>query len=147
MEMPKKLPGINTRITRKMLKAGESMNVENFAKFYTKDTLYQFSNFPVAYGLQGICDSLQLFLDKVEAVYHDIRAIWEQDNTVICQMDVTYIRHDGKVFTLPCCDTIRFAGDKIQELRIYIDITPIFSEISYSSSESPPLSYSLKRAP
>jgi ketosteroid isomerase-like protein len=122
-----KSPGTNTTITRKMFAAGESMNVENFVTFYTHDALYQFSNFPVVYGPQGIRDSSQPFLDKVKAVYHDIRAIWEQGDTVICQMDVTYTRHDGKIYTLPCCDTIRFAGDKVQELRIYMDITPVFS--------------------
>ena len=49
----------------RMFQAGESMNVENFVKFYTDDALYQFSNFPVAYGPQGIRDSSVAFLEKV----------------------------------------------------------------------------------
>ncbi len=115
-------------IVKRMFKAGESMNVENFVKFYTDDALYQFSNFPVVYGPQGIRDASVDFLKKVEQVYHHMKNMWEvEDDTVIAEMEVTYIRYDGKVFTLPCCDTIRFKGDKVQELRIYMDISPVFA--------------------
>lgn len=119
-------PGTKSEIVRQMFQAGESMNVENFVKFYTDDAHYQFSNFPVAYGPQGIKDSSVAFLEMVAKVYHHITNMWEVGDTVICEMEVTYIRHDGKVFTLPCCDTIVFKGDKVQELRIYMDISPVF---------------------
>jgi hypothetical protein len=42
-------------------------------------------------------------------------------------MEVTYINHNGQVFTLPCCDIIRFEGDKVKELKIFMDINPLFS--------------------
>ncbi|BAY13236.1 nuclear transport factor 2 family protein [Calothrix sp. NIES-2098] len=119
-------PGTKSEIVRRMFEAGESMNVENFVKFYTEDAHYQFSNFPVAYGPQGIRESSTDFLNTVAQCYHHIKNMWEQGDTVICEMEVTYIRHDGKVFRLPCCDTIIFKGDKVQELRIYMDISPVF---------------------
>ncbi|MTJ46746.1 nuclear transport factor 2 family protein [Dolichospermum sp. UHCC 0259] len=118
--------GQKSEIVRRMFEAGESMNVDNFVKFYTEDAHYQFSNFPVAYGPQGIKDTSVGFLQTVAKVHHYITNIWEQGDTVICEMEVTYIRHDGKVFRLPCCDTIVFKGDKVQELRIYMDISPVF---------------------
>ncbi|AFZ47738.1 protein of unknown function DUF1486 [Cyanobacterium stanieri PCC 7202] len=115
------------QIVRQMFLAGESMNVNNFVKFYTEDAHYQFSNFPVAYGPEGIKGASVDFLNTVAKVYHHITKMWEYGDTVICEMEVTYIRHDGKVFRLPCCDTIVFKGDKVQELRIYMDITPVFA--------------------
>ena len=120
------ISGTKSDIVRRMFLAGESMNVENFVKFYTDDALYQFSNFPVAYGPQGIRDSSVAFLEKVAKVYHHITGMWEVGDTVICEMEVSYIRYDGKEFRLPCCDTIVFKGDKVQELRIYMDISPVF---------------------
>jgi hypothetical protein len=39
---------------------------------------------------------------------------------------VTYWRKDGTSITLPCADIFRFAGDKIQELRIFMDANPLF---------------------
>jgi hypothetical protein len=39
--------GANAQLVRRMFEAGESMNVNNFAKFYAEGAHYQFSNFPV----------------------------------------------------------------------------------------------------
>jgi ketosteroid isomerase-like protein len=43
-------------------------------------------------------------------------------------MTVKYDRHDGKSFTLPCCDTIRIRDGKVQSLKIFMDITPVFAD-------------------
>jgi SnoaL-like domain len=116
-------------LVREMFLAGESMHVENFVKFYNDDALYQFSNFPVVYGPQAIIDSSQGFLAKVKYCVHHIRNLWEvEDSTLVCEMTVTYHRHDGKEFTLPCCDTIRVRNGKVQELRIYMDIGPVLAD-------------------
>jgi hypothetical protein len=112
-----------------MFEAGESMNVHNFAKFYADNATYQFGNFPAAHGPQGIVDSSQGFLGKVRKVLHHIDNLWEiDDETVVCEMTVTYDRHDGKSFTLPCCDTIKIKDGKVEALKIYMDISPVFAD-------------------
>lgn len=124
-----KFSGEKIDIVKQMFLAGEAMNVENFIKFYTDDCVYQFGNFPIAYDPQAIADSSAGFLEKCEGLHHHLTNMWEVgDDTVIVEMVVTYVRHDGKVFTLPCCDTIRFKGDKVKELRIYMDINPMFAD-------------------
>ena len=115
-------------ILKQMFLAGESMNVDNFVKFFTDDATYQFSNNPTVYGPEGIKSSSVDFLKKVEGIHHHLMNIWEVgDNEMVVDMEVTYIRHDGKVFTLPCCDIIRLKGNKVQELYIYMDISPVFT--------------------
>jgi ketosteroid isomerase-like protein len=124
-----KQSGANSDLVRRMFEAGESMNVNNFAKFYADDAHYQFSNFPVARGPQGIIDSSQGFLTKVRKVVHHIENLWEiDDENVVCEMTVTYERYDGKSFTLPCCDTIKIQNGKVKTLKIYMDITPVFAD-------------------
>jgi ketosteroid isomerase-like protein len=121
--------GANAQLVRRMFEAGESMNVNNFVKFYADNAHYQFSNFPVAYGPQGIANNSQGFLQKVKKVVHNIENIWEIDNEiVVVEMTVRYDRHDGKSFTLPCCDTIRIRDGKVQSLKIFMDITPVFGD-------------------
>lgn len=123
-----KFSGTKIDIVKQMFLAGEAMNVDNFIKFYTNPCLYQFANFPPAHTPQEIADASAGFLAKVEGLHHRLKNVWEtEDGTLICEMDVTYVRHDGQVFTLPCCDTIRFEGDKVKELRIYMDITPVLA--------------------
>jgi len=123
-----KLSGEKAEILKRLFLAGESMNLDNFVKFFTDDAVYQFSNFPVVYGPQGIREASTDFLKKVEGLHHHIKNIWElEDDSALCELQTTYIRHDGKVFTLPCSDIIRFQGDKIQELLIYMDISPVYN--------------------
>ncbi|MBR8834320.1 MAG: nuclear transport factor 2 family protein [Stigonema ocellatum SAG 48.90 = DSM 106950] len=43
-------------------------------------------------------------------------------------MDVTYWRKDGSVVSLPCCDIFRIEGDKFSELRIFMDVNPVFDQ-------------------
>ena len=81
------------------------------------------------YGPQGIINSSQGFLAKVKKVVHNIENIWEVDQeTVVVEMNVRYDRHDGKSFTLPCCDTIRIRDGKVKSLKIFMDITPVFAD-------------------
>lgn len=116
-------------LVRRLFQAGESMQVERFARFFHEGAHYQFSNFPVAFGPQGIIASSQEFLARVRAVDHHIKNLWKvEDGTVICEMDVTYTRRDGQVITLPCCDTLRIEGDKVARLCIYMDITPVLAD-------------------
>jgi ketosteroid isomerase-like protein len=129
MSSARKTEGANSQLVRRMFEAGESMNVNNFVKFYADDALYQFSNFPVAHGPQGIINSSQGFLQKVKKVVHNIENIWEvDDQTVVVEMTVRYDRHDGKTFTLPCCDTVRIRDGKVKSLKIFMDITPVFAD-------------------
>jgi hypothetical protein len=119
----------NSQLVREMFLAGESMHVENFVKSYNDNALYQFSNFPVVYGPQGIIDASGGFLAQVKWCVHHIQRLWEvDDETLVCEMTVTYHRHDGKEFTLPCSDTIRVKNGKVQELRIYMDIGPVLAD-------------------
>ena len=120
---------------KKMFLAGEAMNVNNFIKLYTENAVYQFGNFPIEHGPEGIRQSSGSFEDKgsflgkVEGVHHHLKNIWEvSKDTLVVDMDVTYIRHDGKVVTLPCCDIIRLEGDKVKELKIFMDISPVLAE-------------------
>lgn len=123
------VPGTNTEIIKRMFQAGESMNVNNFVKFYNDDAIYQFGNFPVAHGPEGIINSSGTFIEKVGACLHNVENIWEIDpETAVVEMTVTYTRKDGRVHTLPCCDTIRFKNGKVQELRIFMDIMPVFTD-------------------
>jgi limonene-1,2-epoxide hydrolase len=115
-------------IVKKMFLAGEALNVDNFIKFFTDECYYQFGNFPPAHSPQEIAAASSGFIEKCEGLHHHIANIWEADDgTLFCEMEVTYINHDGQVFTLPCCDIIRFEGEKVKELKIFMDINPLFS--------------------
>jgi len=119
----------NQQLVRQMFLAGESMHVENFVQFYSADARYQFSNFPVVIGPDGIIGASQDFIKTVKYCVHHVQNLWEiDDSTLVCEMTVDYVRkNDLKKVTLPCCDTIRIKDGKVQDLRIFMDIMPIFA--------------------
>ncbi len=131
MSIVKKWPnfsGEKVEVLKRLFLAGESMDLDNFVTFFTEDALYYFGNGPAVYGPEGIKGPSLDFLKKVEGIHHHLKQILEiEENTLVVEMEVTYIRHDGKVFTLPCCDIIRLRGDKVSSMQIFMDISPVFN--------------------
>lgn len=41
---------------------------------------------------------------------------------------MTYTRQDGQTLTLPSVAILKPDGDKVGELRVFIDIAPIYAE-------------------
>ena len=117
--------------------AGESMNVNNFVKFFTDDCRYKFGNFPEAHGPQGIVNTSGEFLKRVKAVKHNILEFSETEETVFVEMTVDYTMMDGTVISLPVCDSIVIENDKVKEMKIFMDASPLFADPEPSSEASP----------
>ena len=105
---------------------GEAFDSEGFIGFFTDNPMYQFGNGEPCLTKAAIKASVDGFFGAVDALYHDLRNVWEVGNCVFVEMDVTYWRKDGTSITLPCADIFRFQGDKILELRIFMDANPLF---------------------
>lgn len=122
-----RIPGVMADTVVRLFARGEAMDSQGFATFFTDNPMYQFGNGEPCLNKAAIIDSVTAFFGMVDALYHDIRNIWEEGDTVFVEMDVTYWRKDGTSITLPCADIFRFAGDKVQELRIFMDANPMFN--------------------
>ncbi|WP_292766787.1 AtaL-like protein [Nostoc sp. NOS(2021)] len=121
-----KFPGATTDLVKRLFSRGEAFDSEGFITFFTDTPVYQFGNFDVCFDKAAIKKSADAFFSGISAVYHDIKMIWEVGDIVFVEMDVTYWRKDGSVITLPCSDIFRVEGDKFSELRIFMDVNPVF---------------------
>ena len=117
----------NIDLVKRLFSRGEAFDSEGFITFFTDKPLYQFGNFEVCLDKQSIKQSADNFFSQINAVYHDIKMMWEVGDAVFVEMDVTYWRKDNSVITLPCCDIFRVEGDKFSELRIFMDVNPVFN--------------------
>ena len=88
--------------------------------------MYQFGNGEPCFTKAAIKESVAGFFASIDALYHDVRNVWELGDVVFVEMDVIYWRKDGTSVVLPCSDILRFDGPKIQELRIFEDANPLF---------------------
>ena len=121
-----KISGTNVDLVKRLFSRGEAFDSEGFITFFTDTPVYQFGNFDVCLDKQSIKKSADNFFSQIDAVYHEIKVIWEVGDTVFVEMDVLYWRKDGSMISLPCTDIFRVEGDKFSELRIFMDVNPVF---------------------
>lgn len=135
IEKPR-LVNINPRlwnIIQRLFAAGEAapgdpMKSDEFATFFTKNPRYQFGNSETMVTRQIIRDSSVAFSSKVKGLRHILKTVWQpEEDVVVLEMDVAYYRFDGKTVTLPVMNFFRFEGDLISELRIFMDVHPVFA--------------------
>jgi len=111
--------------------AGEAMDLDRFVQRFSEDALYQIGNAPAIRGRQAMLDaeSFKAFNSTVKSLVHNVTNTWEVGDILIVEMTVTYVRRrDSKSITLPACDTVLFKGDMVQEMRIYMDLSPLFED-------------------
>lgn len=125
--MTDRVPGSMAETCVRLFGRGEAFDSDGFIGFFTESPMYQFGNGEPCLTQAAIKASVDGFFGAVAALYHDVRNLWEVGDVVFVEMDVIYWRKDGTSLKLPCSDILRFEGDKIQELRIFMDANPIFA--------------------
>lgn len=100
-------------------------DADGFVSFFTKDACFRFANAPVISNKENIRDAVTLFFSNIKSLRHRILAVWEQENVVICEGEVTYTLHTGREVEIPFVDIFRMDRDLIKDYRIYMDISPI----------------------
>ncbi|BAZ48587.1 hypothetical protein NIES4103_11950 [Nostoc sp. NIES-4103] len=121
-----KISGTNVDLVKRLFSRGEAFDSAGFITLFTDNPVYQFGNFEVCFDKASIKSSVDNFFNQISAVYHEIKVIWELGDLVFVEMDVFYWRKDGSQVSLPCTDIFRVEGDKFRELRIFMDVNPIF---------------------
>lgn len=118
--------GRNIDLVKRLFSREEAFDSEGFITFFTDTPVYQFGNFDVCLDKESIKKSADNFFSQIDAVYHEIKMVREVDDLVFVEMDVFYWRKDGSSISLPCTNIFRVKGDKFSELRIFMDVNPVF---------------------
>jgi limonene-1,2-epoxide hydrolase len=66
-------------------------------------------------------------LNAIKGCKFNIQDLWELGDVVVCEMEIDYIRIDDSILTLPCTDVFRMEGNRIKDMRIYMDPSPLSS--------------------
>lgn len=104
----------------------DRMDSDSFALFLTENASFRFGNQPPVLGRENIRLAVSNFFSTIKGLHHRISNVWEFNNTVICEGQVTYRRSDAKEITVPFVDILEAEGELIADYRIYIDISPLF---------------------
>lgn len=112
----------------KLFASIDSMDTESFLRFIDEDATFRFGSSPPVTGRDGIGASVNDFFSMFAALRHDLMRVVADDNTIVCEGEVTYTRHDGSKITLPFANIFEVENGLIALYRIYIDIGPLFAE-------------------
>ncbi len=79
-------------------------------------------------GRDGVRDAVHRFEQAVTSIRHEVLRAWRTDDTVIAELRVTYVRHDGGKIVLPCTNIFDLTDDGlISRYQIFMDMTPVFA--------------------
>ena len=98
-----------------------------FIEFLTADAQFKFGNAPVVTGSDAILAAVTGFFARIRSSRHQLLRSWDAHESVGCEGEVTYTRHDGSVVSYPFANVFRLQGEKILSYHIYIDVSTLFS--------------------
>ena len=111
-----------------LFKTIDKKDADGFASFLTEDASFKFANAPAVIGKQNIQDAVTVFFSSIKGLCHKISRIWEEENFVICEGEVTYIKLDGIELTIPFADILKVKEGFISDYRIYMDPCALYNK-------------------
>lgn len=118
------------RTIRELFTALDAGNIETALGFMTEGVKFRLGSADPTVGREGFAANATALAAIIASLSHEMLAVWttgEPDPAVICEMAVTYRRHDGAELTLPCANVFRLLDGRIADYRIYTDINPVFT--------------------
>lgn len=113
---------------RHLISLFEEFKAAEALELFTDDATYRFGNFPTAVGKEQIRQAAaSSHMDFIKGISFKIIELVEVGDAVFCEMEITYTKTDGSTVTLPCTDVFRMQNEKIKEMRIYMDPSPLFA--------------------
>jgi ketosteroid isomerase-like protein len=111
-----------------MFAAIDAQDGAAFVAYLTEDAIFRFGSAPPVQGRSSIQAAVEGFFSTIAGCRHTIIKSLRQDDTLVCEGEVAYKRHDGREVILPFTDVLEYSGDLISEYKIYIDISPLYAE-------------------
>jgi len=122
------LPKSEESMLRDLFAAIDSKNAAAFVDYLTPDAQFRFGSAPAAEGRDAIKAAVGGFFESIDGLKHQVNMAMRQGDTLVCEGNVTYTRHDGSTITLPFADVFEMDDGLIAGYKIYMDIGPLFVE-------------------
>ena len=105
----------------------DSKDITRVAAWFTEDIVLQFGNAPEILGRDQAIAALGGFTAGLTSLSHCCGRAVENGDEIFMDAAVTYTRLDGKTMTIPAATYKKRRGEKICELRVYADFSPLYS--------------------
>lgn len=116
------------RDTRDLFAAIDANDAAAFVGFLTDDAVFRFGSAPAVTGRAAIQEAVTGFFGSIAGCSHKVTNTLASSSTLVCEGEVTYRRLNGTAVTLPFTDVLEYEGELISHYKIYMDISPLYSD-------------------
>lgn len=118
---------IKEQIIKELFSSIDAKDVECFSRFFAVDSIFRFGNQPQVQGQSHITEYVAAFFGSISALRHDVIETWQvAEDTIICQGQVTYTRHNATTLTVPFVNILKLSDAKIREYLIFVDNSSLY---------------------
>ena len=113
---------------RNLFAAIDEKDTTAFVAFLTEDARFRFGSAPAATGRDAISAAVDGFFQSIAGLRHRIDLTLREGDTLVCEGQVTYTRHDGSELALPFANVFAMDDGRIADYKIYMDIGPLYAD-------------------
>jgi hypothetical protein len=111
-----------------LFKVIDEMDCEKFASFLHENGEFKFGNASTVKGRTEIKKAISQFSSSIHGLQHNVKEVWNVDDSIIVNGDVTYTRKNKTQITIPFMNLLKTNNGLIKNYQIFIDIGPLFAE-------------------
>jgi hypothetical protein len=115
----------------------DRMDMEGYLARHTDDVQFRFANAPTTTGKEPIRAGLSQLWGSIGGLRHDIVQTWDTDEAGISEANVVYTRKDGSQVGIPATTILRKRGNLVADVRIYMDLAPLFAPAAPQAEPQP----------
>ncbi len=112
---------------RAIFEAFDAKDVSALWSLMSDDVRLRLGNAETVAGKSAFAEAVNGFFASVAGFRHDVIDVWRDGDTLIAELDVHYIRLDGREVSVPCCNVFRLRNGSVADYRTYIDVTPVYA--------------------
>ena len=105
----------------------DHMRMEPYLTALTEDVKVTFGNHPSAVGKAAVRGAIGHFWSTINGLRHNFVNVFQDGASTVLEARIDYTRKDTKVVTVPCVTILERRGEKVCEVRIFIDLGPVFA--------------------
>ncbi|MGC5172751.1 nuclear transport factor 2 family protein [Microbacterium sp. DT81.1] len=110
--------------------AMETNDPARYSAYYAEDITLTFGNEAPIHGRQAVTEAFDGVLSRFRSLQHELVNVWsEAAGVVIFESIGTWNLHGGESVSVPACSVFTIRGDRLTDLRIYVDNGPVFAAL------------------